>query len=53
MSQHKSIYKVIGRNVYRTTGHSDPCNGPDMVFVRQFASHDAANAWLWSHYPVQ
>jgi hypothetical protein len=53
MNTNRSIYKVIGNRVYKTTGHSDPCNGQDMVFVREFASHDAANNWLWSNHPVQ
>ena len=53
MAQHKSIYVVIGRNVYRTTKHNDPCNGPVMEFYRQFANHEAANSWLWTNHPVQ
>jgi len=52
--QHTPIYRVIGRNVYRTTGSVDPCNGgEDLEFVRSFASHDAALNWLWTHHPVQ
>ena len=52
--QHTPIYRVIGRNAYRTTGQVDPCNGgEDLECVREFASHEAALNWLWTHHPVQ
>lgn len=51
---HVPIYRVIDRNVYRTTGQADPCNaGEDLEFVRSFASHEAALYWLWAWHPVQ
>ena len=52
--QHTPIYRVIGRNVYRTTGQIDPCNGgEDLELVREFANHEAALNWLWTCHPVQ
>jgi len=48
------VYRVIGRNAYRTTGQVDPCNGgEDLEFYREFASHQAALNWLWTWHPVQ
>ena len=50
----KNIYRVIGRSVYRTTGKIDHANGgEDAVFVREFASREAALNWLWANHPVQ
>ncbi len=51
--QHTPIYRVIGNRAYRTTGQTDPCNGEDLEFVREFASHAAALSWLWTWHPVQ
>ena len=51
--QHTLVYRVIGRNVYRTTGVDHGNGGEDLQFVRQFASHEAALNWLWDNHPVQ
>lgn len=52
--QHTPIYRVIGRNVYRTTGRVDFGNGgEDLEFVRSFTSPASALNWLWTNHPVQ
>ena len=52
--KNRTHFVAIGRNIYRTTGTDDHGNGgEDVVFVRSFASREAALNWLWANHPKQ